>query len=102
MIWLTMLAAGLLTYLMRLSFIWFLGRLQLPGWLMRLLAYVPVAVLFAIIFPEVLAPGGDLNLLNPRLPAALAAGLVAWKTRNIVWVVAVGMGILWLLTHWFG
>lgn len=97
-----MFAAGLLTFLMRLSFIWLLGRINLPHWLMRALAFVPVAVFCAIIFPEVLAPGGQLNmaLTNPRLPAALAAVLVAWKTRNVVWVVSTGMAILWLLTYW--
>lgn len=104
MIWATMLAAGILTYLMRLSFIWLFGRLSLPGWLMRALGFVPVAVFCAIIFPEVLAPGGELSLAltNPRLPAALAATLVAWKTRNVVWVVIVGMAVLWLLTYWLG
>jgi branched-subunit amino acid transport protein len=104
MIWVTMIAAGLLTFLMRLSFIWLFGRLDLPGWLMRALSYVPVAVFCAIIFPEVLAPSGvlGLTLSNPRLPAALAAVWVAWKTRNVVWVVAVGMGVLWLLTYWRG
>ncbi len=104
MIWVTMFAAGLLTFLMRLSFIWLFGRLELPGWLMRALSYVPVAVFCAIIFPEVLAPGGELSLAfsNPRLPAAMAAVLVAWKTHNVVWVVAVGMAVLWLLSFWFG
>ena len=104
MIWVTMIAAGLLTFMMRLSFIWLFGRLELPNWLMRALSYVPVAVFCAIIFPEVLAPGGELSLAfsNPRLPAAMAAVLVAWKTRSVVWVVVVGMGVLWLLTYWQG
>ena len=104
MIWITMVVAGLLTFMMRLSFIWLFGRLELPGWLLRALSYVPVAVFCAIIFPEVLAPTGILNLAwsNPRLPAALVASLVAWKTRSVVWVVVVGMGLLWLLSYWLG
>lgn len=100
MIWVVMFIAGLLTYLIRLSFIWLFGRLQMPGWLMRLLSYVPVAVFSAIIFPTTLAPDGSLNLglSNPRVPAALLAALVAWKTRNVIYVVIVGMAVLWILT----
>jgi branched-subunit amino acid transport protein len=99
-IWLTMIAAGLATFLIRLSFIWLLGRYKLPDWMLRALRFVPIAVFTAIIFPETLAPGGRLDLTgsNPRLLAGFLAVVVAWKTRNVIWVVVVGMGTLWALS----
>ena len=95
-----MIAAGVGTFLVRLSFIWLLGRHQLPEWSLRALRFVPVAVFTAIIFPETLAPGGrlDLTASNPRLLAGFLAVFVAWKTRNVIWVVVVGMGTLWALS----
>ncbi|MCA9919570.1 MAG: AzlD domain-containing protein, partial [Anaerolineales bacterium] len=57
------------------------------------------AVLSAIILPELFMPGGalDLSLDNARLLAGLAAILVAWRTKNILWTLAVGMVLLWIL-----
>ncbi len=99
-IWLTIICAGLLTFLIRLSFIFLLGRWPLPLRLARALRFVPPAVLSAIIFPEVLMHGGSLNLAvdNLRLWAALLAALVAWRTRSVLLTIAVGMGALYLLT----
>jgi branched-subunit amino acid transport protein len=99
-IWLTIIGAGLLTFLTRLSFIFLLGRWQPPLRLARALRFVPPAVLSAIIFPEVLMNGGSLHLAadNLRLWAALLAALIAWRTRSVLLTIAVGMGTLYLLT----
>jgi branched-subunit amino acid transport protein len=105
-VWLVLLTAGLITFGLRLSFIALFGRLSVPSWLTRALRYVPPAVLSAIIFPDVLLPGGSLDLspLNPRLLAALVAALVAWRTRSLALTIVVGMGILlflqWALGAW--
>lgn len=98
-LWLTLIAGGLLTYAIRLSFIVVLGNMNVPDSIRRALRFVPAAVLSAIILPEMVRPGGELNLspLNPRLLAGLIAGLVAWRTKNILLTIAVGMGALWLL-----
>lgn len=99
-IWLTILLAGILTFLIRLSFIFLIGRWQLPAWLGRALRFVPPAVLSAIIFPEVLYHNGELYLAagNLRIWAALLAALVAWRTRNIFLTILAGMAGLYLLT----
>lgn len=98
-LWLVMLFAGLLTFATRLSFIWLLGRREMPDWLRRALRFVPPAVLTAIVFPEVLMRGGalDLSLANARWPAALAAALVAWRTKSALWTIVAGMLILWII-----
>jgi branched-subunit amino acid transport protein len=98
-IWLVILLGGLLTYLTRLSFILLLGQWELPGWLLRLLRYVPPAVLSAVVFPELFLPGGapDFSPGNLRLAAGLAAALVAWRTRNALLTIVSGMLVLLLL-----
>ena len=98
-IWLTMIGVGILTFLIRFSFIALLERWQAPAIVQRALRFVPVAVLTAIIIPELVLNTGALNLspANPRLLAALAAALVAWKTKNIVLTIVVGMVSFWLL-----
>jgi branched-subunit amino acid transport protein len=98
-LWLTILAMGAVTFAVRLSLIGAFGRRELPPFLQRALRYVPPAVLSAIIAPELLRPGGTLNLspLNPRLLAGVLAALVAWRTKNVVVTIAVGMAALWLL-----
>ena len=99
-IWLTMLLAGLVTFLIRLSFIRIIGHRSIPPLLQRALRLVPPAVLTAIIFPEVFLSSGQLDLSfgNARLLAGLLATLVAWRTRNAVLTIVVGMLSVWLFT----
>ena len=100
-LWLIFLAAGLLTYAMRLSFILLWGKIDVPVWLQRALRFVPPAVLTAIFFPELFMPGGTLDLTpgNSRLIAGTLAVLVAWRTRSIVFTILVGMGVLLLIQY---
>ncbi|HJW89774.1 MAG TPA: AzlD domain-containing protein [Anaerolineales bacterium] len=98
-LWLTLFAGGLLTYVTRLSFILLIGRTRVPPRLQRALRFVPPAVLSALIFPELLLPQGTLELSpgNPRLVAGLLAALVAWRSRNVLVTIAVGMAALLIL-----
>jgi branched-subunit amino acid transport protein len=98
-LWLTILSMGVVTYALRLSLIALLGRFEVPAIVRRALRFVPPAVLSAIILPELLQPGGRLNLTlgNARLLAGLLAVLVAWRTRNVLLTVGAGMLALWVL-----
>ena len=98
-VWLTLLLVGLGTYTTRLSFILLFGRREIPAVVRRALRFVPPAVLTAIIFPELLLPGGefDLSLGNERLLAGLVAALIAWRSKNILLTIVAGMAILLLL-----
>lgn len=98
-LWLTIVGMGLITFAIRLAPFLLPASAQLPEWLLRALRYVPAAVLSAIIAPELLMPGGtfDLSLGNERLLAGLVAVLVAWRTRNVLMTVGVGMVVLWVL-----
>lgn len=98
-IWLVILIGGLLTFAMRLSFIYLLDKIEFPDWLQKSLHLVPPAVLSAIVFPELLFLEGklDLTLENNRLLAGLVAIVVAWRTRNTLLTIGVGMAVLLLL-----
>jgi branched-subunit amino acid transport protein len=88
------------TYLTRLSFIALVGDRQMPAWALGPLRYVAPAVLAAIIAPAVMVVDGSVALTpatNPRFLAAVVAGLVAWRFRNVVAVIVSGMGTLWIL-----
>jgi branched-subunit amino acid transport protein len=97
--WLTVLAAGVLTFASRLSMIWPSRKVRLPDRLQRSLRFVPAATLSAIVFLEVFRPGGELDLspLNPRFLAAVVAVAVAWWTRSVFWTIGAGMAAFWLL-----
>jgi len=102
-IWLVFLLGGLLTFGMRYSFIYLLGRFELPETFRRALRFVPPAVLSAIVFPELFMRAGQLNLSlnNFRLLAGVAAVLVAWKTKNTLLTILTGMAALLLLKFVF-
>lgn len=98
-IWLVMLLGGLLTYGMRLSFIYLFGRIEIPEMMRRALRFVPPAVLSAIILPQLFMPSGslDLSLGNHRLLAGFVAIIVAWWTKNTLLTILVGMVVLLIL-----
>lgn len=98
-LWLTMIAIGLATFTIRLSFISLFGAMEIPDMVRRALRFVPPAVLTAIIIPELLMPTGTINLSpgNDRLVAGLLAAVVAWRTKNVVLTILAGMLILYLL-----
>lgn len=100
-LWLIIIVSGVLTFVIRFSFIMLLDRIVVPLWFQRGLQFVPVAVLSAIIVPEVLQPGGVLDLSpgNARLLAAVLAVVVAWRTKNTL--LTIGAGMIGLLAFQF-
>jgi len=75
------------------------SRIQMPAIVVQGLKYVPPTVLTAIIMPSVLLSENQLNLhiSNAPLLASLVATFVAWRTKNLLLTIVVGMGVLWLL-----
>lgn len=98
-LWLTIAACGIVTFFIRFSFIAMHGRVTLPRWFTRALTFVPVAVLSAIILPEILIQNNAVNLvlLNPKLIAGIFAVVVAWRTKNVWATIAVGMAAMWAI-----
>jgi branched-subunit amino acid transport protein len=100
-VWATIFAAGLLTFGIRLSFIYLFGRISMPEWFMRGLRFVPVAVLSAIIVPETLTWQGttSFNWRNPQLWAAVVAVLVGLRVKNVLMIIGAGMAAF-LVASW--
>ena len=98
-VWLLFLALAAGTFALRFSFVYLFGKVEMPDWLRRALRFVPASVLAALVFPALTYTNGalDLSLGNVRLLAGLGGALVAWKTKNVLWTIAVGMVLFWIL-----
>jgi branched-subunit amino acid transport protein len=84
---------ALVTFAIRYPMMVLVNRITLPPPLIQALRFVPVAVLTAIIFPSVLMPQGTitLGLNNAYLWGALATVIIAWRTRNLLLTIVLGM-----------
>jgi len=78
------------------SFILWLHRVALPGYVQRGLRFVPAAVFTALVAPEIAMVEGALGIgaHNPKLLAAAAAVAVAAATRNTLATIVTGMLVL--------
>lgn len=87
---------GAVTMATRIPLLMLLSRRNLPPALESALKYVPPAVLSAIILPIVFMPSGELDLStgNASLVASLVAVIVAWRTRNLLLTIILGMAAL--------
>ena len=98
-VWITLVAVGAVTFLLRASFIVFADPHKFPEAFRRGLAYVPPAVLAAIVLPGLVMRDGTLDLTpgNPRWIAGLVAIGVAARWRGTLAPIAAGMCTLWLM-----
>jgi branched-subunit amino acid transport protein len=93
--WLLVAGMALVTFAVRWPVLTLVGRIPLPAPVLDALKFIPPAVLTAIIVPAVLMPGGtlDLRLSNAYLVAGAASALIAWRTRNLLLTIVLGMAI---------
>ena len=89
---------GLVTYIPRWVPIFILSRRQLPRWFAEWLDFIPVAILSALVFPELVTGGSPryLDLLRPQLIVAVPTFIFALKTRSLGGTVVAGMLLFWL------
>ena len=102
--WLLILALALASFLPRASFIFLLARWPVPPRLQRALRYVPAAVFSAILVPALVLSAGSVHIAldNPRLLAGIVAAIVAWRTRNTLLTIVIGMLALHFFAHLAG
>lgn len=93
-LWGVFVLIGLCTLLPRCSFIVAGSRIRLPNRLQRALRYAPAAALAALIVPDLLVAGGEVQPLTPKLLAALAVAAVVLCSRNPWLPFLAGMGVL--------
>lgn len=96
--WFVILALAGGTFLLRSLPLWLHGRTPAPRWLERLLRHVPAAALTALVVPASLytRSNGAYEVAPARIVAAVAALIVAAKTRNVLWTLLTGMAVLWI------
>lgn len=84
---------ALVTLAIRYPLLALVGKISLPDQVLRALKYVPPAVLTAIIVPAMLFKGDQLNISlgNDHLIAGLITAIVAWRSRNLLLTIVVGM-----------
>ena len=103
MIWLVMILGGIFTFGTR--FVMLSGWVAhgLPRWLIDALAFVPIAVLTAILVPAVLIDPATQQIIvigNKRIVAAVVATIIALLTRNVIATISSGLTTLWFLQWW--
>jgi len=97
-IWYSIFIVGILTYLSRLSFIFLSDRIKIHPRIYRTFRFIPIAVLSAIVFPELIHNTTSQNSFSePRLIAGVIAILIAWRTKNVILTITAGMALLYLL-----
>jgi branched-subunit amino acid transport protein len=99
-IWYPIIIVGSLTFLSRLSFIVLSERISIHPRIYRAFRYIPIAVLSAIIFPQLILNNGSQYILaTPRLAAGLIAILIAWRTKNVILTITSGMLALYIVQY---
>ena len=91
-------AMGAVTYIPRWIPLLFLSQRRMPQWLIEWLDMVPVAILSALIFPDLFTSQQprQLDLFQLKSLVALPTLVFAWKTRSLGGAVVVGMSLYWL------
>jgi branched-subunit amino acid transport protein len=87
---------AVVTFLIRYPVLVLVGKIPLPESVFRALRYVPPAVLAAIIVDAVLMPEGtvDISLTNSYLVAGIVCVIVAWRTKNLLLTIILGMATM--------
>jgi branched-subunit amino acid transport protein len=96
--WLLIVLLGAGTWAMRSFPIMLHGHVPHPPWLERLLKYVPVAALTALVVPAslYLRANGAYQAVPARTIAAVVALVVALRTKNTIATLVSGMVVLWI------
>lgn len=101
-VWGAILGIAVITFAIRFSFIYLLGRIErVPPRIELALGFVPAAVLAALAVPGfvVVEPSVVGTLTTPKLLAGIVATGVAWRTEDVTATVVAGMGVLWLIQY---
>ena len=91
--------AGILTYITRMTMIVLVDRRVLGTKLKQVLSYVPSAVFPAIIFPAIFYNdyGNLIELTDPKIYGAIVAIVVGYLSRNIIATIFSGLISYWII-----
>jgi len=91
--------AGILTYLTRMTMIALISRDMLGDKIKAVLEYVPSAVFPAIIFPGIFINdyGTFIEIYDPKIYGALVAIIIGYLSKNIIATILSGLISYWLI-----
>jgi len=103
MTWLSIIIAGVLTYLTRMTMIALVSRDMLGDKIKAVWAYVPSAVFPAIKIPAIFINdyGTFVENNDPKIFGAIVAIIVGYFSRNIILTILSGLISYWLLVFYF-
>ena len=103
MTWLSVIVAGILTYITRMTMITLVDRRVLNTKLRQVLGYVPSAVFPAIIFPAIFFNdyGNLIEITDPKIYGATVAIVVGYLSRNIIATIFSGLISYWIIIFLF-
>lgn len=98
MSWMSVITAGIITYITRFSMVTFVNGKMLNKKARLVLSYVPSTVFPAIIFPAVFFNdyGSFVEINDPKIFGIIAAIIVGFYSKNITATIVSG-----LLVYWF-
>jgi branched-subunit amino acid transport protein len=101
-LWTVIIGLGAGSFLLRFLFIGFVGDRVMPEWVLRYLRYTAVAVLPALVAPQVVWPVATGGTPDPaRMAAAVVTLTVGLLTKNVIGAICAGAvtlyGLLYLL-----
>ena len=82
---------GIVTYSLRAGGYWLMGRITISPRMESALAYLPGAVITALVVPSALEAG------FPGIVGVVAIALVMWKRPNLLLALVAGMGVVVLV-----
>ena len=90
---------GVGNFVLRYSFFYLFGKIEISPVMVRVLGYIPPTALAAIVVPAVLKTNGglDISLGNLQIYAAAIAFIVSYYTRSMLLTILTGMTALILL-----
>tara|TARA_B100000073_G_scaffold325505_1_gene309341 strand:+ start:385 stop:693 length:309 start_codon:yes stop_codon:yes gene_type:complete len=99
MSWLSIIIAGILTYMTRMTMIALVSRDMLGDRIKAVLAYVPSAVFPAIIFPAIFINdyGSFIEMNDPKIFASIIAIVVGYLSRNVIATILSGLISYWII-----
>lgn len=101
-LWIVIIGLGVGSFALRFVFTGLVGDRAMPDWLLRHLRYTAVAILPALVAPQVVWPAATDGVFDiPRAAAAAVALAVGLFTKNVLMAIIGGAvtlyGLLYLL-----
>lgn len=102
-LWTVIILLGLGSFGLRFVFTGLIGDRAMPPWLLRHLRYTAVAILPALVAPQVVWPAATDGAFDiPRAAAAVVTMGVGLVTRNVILAILSGAGTLYGLLYLMG